>query len=342
MASNAQSPAVFDDGGVDFSRLPTVPQAEELIDQAFRSGRKAQARKGGPGETGRNRERARVGAASRALESSLHRVIRSFPSLEDLHPFYRNLVDALAGVDDVRERLGHVQWARKRIQKIRAEIENDIRESDNNHQAKLSRREAYGRMASLIEDIEEDLVELERVRHELAGLPTLRFKDPVLVVAGHPNVGKSSLIERLTRATPEVASYPFTTKGVSLGHREHKRYTVQIMDTPGLLDRPMEERNEIERQAVLALEHAADAILYVLDPSERCGYPLAEQLSLLEELQASFDVPFIVVENKADITSTGQRATMSCETGEGVDAVVEHALDRALEVYRERVDLDFD
>ncbi|PSG95954.1 GTP-binding protein [Thermoplasmatales archaeon SW_10_69_26] len=341
--SEDQSPAVLDDrGGIDFSRLPTVTQAEDLVDQAFRQGRKAQAPKGAPGERGRNRELARVGAAARKIESALHRVIRSFPSLGELPPFYRELVGVLEDLDVLKQRLGHVEWTRKQVQTIRADAEDEIRDSDNNHEAMQARKEAYGRMASLVDDVTEDLAELERARHELAGLPTLSFDRPILVIAGHPNVGKSSLIEHATRATPEVASYPFTTKGVSLGHRDHERYTVQLMDTPGILDRPMDERNDIERQAVLALEHAADAILYVLDPSGHCGYPLEDQLGTLEELEATFDVPLLVVENKADIQTTGDRARMSCETGEGVEDVLGQALDLAIEAYRERTELGFD
>jgi len=340
--SDDQSPAVLEHGGVDFTRLPTVVQAEDLIDQAFRQGRKAQAPEGGPGELGQNRELARVGAASRAIESSLHRVIRSFPSLDELHPFYRELVDILEGIDQLKERLGHVEWTRKQVQEVRAQVEDDIRAAENNHQAMQSRKEAYGRMASLVEDITEDLAELENARHELAELPTLNFDQPVLVIAGHPNVGKSSLIEHLTRATPTVAEYPFTTKGVHLGHREHDRYQVQLMDTPGLLDRPMAERNDIERQAVLALEHAADAILYVLDPSGHCGYPLQEQERVLAELRDRFEIPFVVVENKADIQTTGDRPAMSCETGDGVEEAAGRALDATLEAYRDRIDLSFD
>lgn len=342
MAGNDASPVLLDHGGVDFSRLPTVPQAEELVDQAFGRARKAQAPKGSPGEEGKNRERARVGAASRAFESSLHRVGRSFPSLEDLPPFYRELVDVLEGLDLLRERLGHVEWARRRIQEVRARAEDEIRDAENNHEAMLARKEAYGRMASLVDDIDEDLEELENARHRLAGLPTLSFERPILVVAGAPNVGKSSLIEELTRASPRVAAYPFTTKGVNLGHREHHRYKVQLMDTPGLLDRPMDERNDIEQQAILALEHAADAILYMLDPSGHCGYPIEDQLAVLEELEDRFDVPFLVVENKSDLASTGDRPTLSCETGEGLEAVTQQALDLALEAFRERADLTLD
>lgn len=333
-------PQVVDEhGAADFSRLMTVPQADDLIDMAFRRGRKAQSPKGPPGERGKNRELARVGAASRAFESRLHRVIRSFPSLEELHPFYWELVDVLVGVDDLKQHLGAVGWARRRIQKIRSDVEARIREAENNHEAMLARKEAYGRMASIVNEIEDDLAELAEARHELAGLPTLRFDAPVLVVAGYPNVGKSSFITHVTRATPEIASYPFTTKGVSLGHREHRHLKVQLMDTPGLLDRPMEDRNDIERQAIHALRHAADAIVFLLDPSGHCGYPIKDQLNLLDEVKMVFpDTRILVVENKADLEATGERPAMSCETGEGIEAVVEDAMSEAVEAFNERYD----
>ncbi|MFB6218099.1 MAG: GTPase, partial [Halobacteriaceae archaeon] len=77
-------------------------------------------------------------------------------------------------------------------------------------------------------------------------------------------------------------------KGVNVGHfeRDHIRY--QLVDTPGLLDRPAEERNDIESQAVSALTHLADCVLFFVDASGRCGYPLDAQLALRDELAERF------------------------------------------------------
>jgi len=104
-------------------------------------------------------------------------------------------------------------------------------------------------------------------------LPDIRPDEPAIVIAGYPNVGKSSFVNRVTRASNQIAEYPFTTKGVQIGHfeRDHVRY--QIVDTPGLLDRPEDERNDIERQAVSALEHLADVVVFVLDPPATAATP---------------------------------------------------------------------
>ncbi len=55
--------------------------------------------------------------------------------------------------------------------------------------------------------------------------------------------------------------------------------TCQVVDTPGLLDHPLEERNTIEMQAITALAHLRAAVLYILDLSEQCGQPLEQQVS---------------------------------------------------------------
>ena len=75
----------------------------------------------------------------------------------------------------------------------------------------------------------------------------------------------------------------------------------QVVDTPGLLDRPLSERNEIERQTMAALSHLQGVVLYILDPSEHCGYPLDSQLSLAEDLKSWIKLPMLVVANKADL-----------------------------------------
>jgi len=54
----------------------------------------------------------------------------------------------------------------------------------------------------------------------------------------------------------------------------------QVLDTPGVLDRPLEERNTIEMQSITALAHLRCAVLYLVDISEQCGYSLAQQAAL--------------------------------------------------------------
>src|SRR5947209_4927046 len=53
-----------------------------------------------------------------------------------------------------------------------------------------------------------------------------------VILLGAPNSGKSRLLTRLTRATPEVAPYPFTTREPHAGMMEWEDVRVQLIDTP--------------------------------------------------------------------------------------------------------------
>jgi nucleolar GTP-binding protein len=70
-----------------------------------------------------------------------------------------------------------------------------------------------------------------------------------------------------------------------------------------LLDRPIEKRNPVEKQAILALKHLADMVLFIFDPSERCGFQVEEQMRIYWEMSRAFDAEVIPVINKADLLS---------------------------------------
>ena len=62
----------------------------------------------------------------------------------------------------------------------------------------------------------------------------------------------TSFNAEVTRADVDVQPYAFTTKSLFVGHTDYKYLRWQIIDTPGLLDRPLEERNTIEMQVIFS------------------------------------------------------------------------------------------
>jgi ribosome-interacting GTPase 1 len=86
------------------------------------------------------------------------------------------------------------------------------------------------------------------------------------------------LLLQITRADVEVQPYAFTTKALYVGHTDYKYLRWQVIDTPGILDHPLEDRNVIEMQAVTALAHLRAAVLYVMDLSEQCDHTLEDQV----------------------------------------------------------------
>lgn len=135
---------------------------------------------------------------------------------------------------------------------------------------------------------------------------------------------KSSIVRTISSGKPEVNNYPFTTRGMTIGHVEvfwsddssiakaavpderrkpgspsqevvMGRYAFsqlcQIMDSPGLLLRPDEERNEMESLTVAAMQHLPTAVIYVLDLSGEAGdkfSSVSDQLELRRQV-CSYD-----------------------------------------------------
>jgi len=307
-----------------FEGLPTTPKGDELVDKAF-----SRAARSGRAKSGHDAQQSMLLTASNIISDNLENVVSGWPDFERLDPFYYNLADAIVGVDALRQHLNEVSWASRKATDIRHEYEDLMRGSDVDL-ARKHRKQAFARLADVVEEVEDDLDALLDAREQLRGLPDIRPDEPTIVVAGYPNVGKSSFVNAVTRASNEEASYPFTTTQVHVGHVDHQHIRYQLVDTPGLLDRPPEERNEVESQAVSALEHAADTVLVILDPSGECGYPLDVQRSLRDALAAEFDAPVLSVFNKADRvrgqTFEDADHVMSVTENENVQAVLEAAI----------------
>ncbi len=231
------------------------------------------------------------------------------------------------GIDALKQHLAEVSWAADKVVEIRQEYESRVARGDIDTARKL-RKQAFARIADVVEEVEDNLAAISTAHNALKDIPDIRPDEPAIVVAGYPNVGKSSFVNRVTRADNEIASYPFTTTQIRVGHFEDQRIRYQLVDTPGLLDRPPEDRNEIESQAVSALEHLADAVLVFVDPSGECGYPLADQLELRNAIEARFDVPVLTIANKSDL-STDVEADhyMSVTEDDNVDGVLQAAID---------------
>ncbi len=316
-----------------FEKIHTVPTSEELINKSFK--RAARAMFGKTIEDKESRFKANESmllTAANIFTDNLANIVRRFPSFDQLPKFYYELTDILVGVENLKMSLASVDWASKKIHVVARSYVGKIRDSDIPEPV---RREAFGRIASIIKSINKDLLLLNEARNILRKLPDVQ-DEPTIVVAGYPNVGKSSFVSKITGASPEIAPYPFTTKGVKIGHfiRDGVRY--QVMDTPGLLDRPMSERNIIERQAITAIHFLDAVVMFMIDPSESCGYEIEDQKRLLVEIQENFKLPMLVVANKADRPEFRKmdevEMNVSLMTGEGVEDV----MDRLLEMIEEK------
>ncbi len=307
--------------------FPDILTANKLLENTFRKVKKVEIIDRNPFYRKKKTIIAKTESFSNLIISNLEQYVKSFPSIERMPSFHKEILEIKIGVDKLKKALGGINWARKTCQNIYSKQSRHLVKSSKINFLLKKQLEIFGRISSIVKQVNKELITLSDAQRVLKALPNIQ-SIPTVVIAGYPNVAKSSILRCLSSAKPEIAQYPFTTKEIHIGHIKLKeKYLIkhiQIIDTPGLLDRPIYQRNDIEKQAIAALTHLADIIVFVLDPSETCGYLLKDQLNLLSQIQNLFkDCLFIIVENKVDLKKNDSEfLKISCETKEGIGILI--------------------
>lgn len=140
----------------------------------------------------------------RSYQERLTQIVTDFPRLEDIHPFYADLVNVLYDRDHFKLALGQVNIARQLIDSVGKDYVKLLKYGDSLYRCKCLKRAALGRMCTVIKRQKGALEYLEQVRMHMMRLPSIDPTTRTIIVAGYPNVGKSSFVNKVTRANVEV------------------------------------------------------------------------------------------------------------------------------------------
>ncbi|MFX0007706.1 MAG: NOG1 family protein [Promethearchaeota archaeon] len=301
-----------------FNEFYHVPNSKEFLDIAFKRGMKSSAQVSQNAPIlikAKKKESKRIKVAIEELIERIQTVIRMVPIIDDLPDFYRELASILVDIDELKLTLGKINGILPVLRKIEHEYIKKLDRIEAPKEGDQLRRAAFGRISSIINKQNENLEYLNKIRGRLREIPSIDYTMPCVVVAGYPNVGKSSIVKNIsTNKKIEVKEYPFTTKKLIMGHLEIERrfdkIKIQCLDTPGILDRPMVKRNQIELQAILALRLISDLILFIFDPTPACGYDIESQIDLYNEIRLNFSkerqIEIIVIFNKMDLAKDSE------------------------------------
>ncbi|MFA6065027.1 MAG: GTPase [archaeon] len=318
------------------TKINFVEKPQVLIDAALNRGRKSSMeypKQKTEFYTINGKEMAKIDASANYLEEKLFKASSQFPSFEELDPFYHDLYECIIDVPEMKKTLSSLSSVGRLIKKIRRDHLVKIKElrySRGREKQALEVTKSYiGRMASLIKGIGKHIEYYNESARKLNELPSVRTNEECIILAGFPNVGKSTLLKKITESKPEIANYPFTTKGLNVGVFMMRYLPIQVIDTPGLLDRPLHERNKIELKAITALQYLKGILAFVVDPTD----DLDVQKSLLIEIKKLFTKhKFMVVITKSDIANESQVENAK-KKFEEYDIVIDGADKTALKDY---------
>ncbi|KAM5584550.1 hypothetical protein ABKV19_004095 [Rosa sericea] len=289
----------------NFKKMTVVPGGKDFIDIILsRTQRQTPTvvHKGSAIDRVRKFYTRKVKYTQTNFHEKLSTIIDEFPRLDDIHPFYGDLLHVLYNKDHYKLALGQINTARNLTSKIAKDYVKLLKYGDSLYRCKSLKVAALGRMCTVIKRIGPSLAYLEQIRQHMARLPSIDPNTRTILICGYPNVGKSSFINKITRADVDVQPYAFTTKSLFVGHTDYKFLRYQVIDTPGILDRPFEDRNIIEMCSITALAHLRAAVLFFLDISGSCGYTIAQQAALFHSIKSLFmNKPLIIVCNKTDL-----------------------------------------
>lgn len=252
------------------------------------------------------------------VRGALQKMLHTFPAQHMFTQFYEDLLRLQIDLDRYYASLETIFASSEGITDLYKLTMRRVKHARDPKEINRHKSEYLGRLGKLMKKLTEPLEYLRHCRGIFRQLPVIQ-ELPTIVIAGYPNVGKSTLLGALTGSTPKIASFPFTTQQLMLGYRDD----IQVVDTPGLLDRLPEKRNDIEKHAAVALKHLADVMIFVYDSTESCGYSMEEQRNLYESIKKDTIVDIIEVYNKSDMESTAEGIHVSAKDNIGTEELWE-------------------
>ena len=111
-------------------------------------------------------------------------ILQDFPKLEDIHPFYADLMNVLYDKDHYKLALGQLNTARHLIDNVAKDYVRLLKFGDSLYRCKQLKRAALGRMATIMRRQNQSLQYLEQVRQHLSRLPTIDPNTRTLLITG--------------------------------------------------------------------------------------------------------------------------------------------------------------
>lgn len=246
------------------------------------------------------------------------RQVLQYPQLiRRLHPFERLSVE-LSLAHHMHSKgapfgqlMAAIKDLKRRVHETAAYRAHCSSKAEKGREATFIADECIEDMLNMVTDAEPMVQQFIEAQRVIFKTPRIDLDKPTCVFIGAPNVGKSSLVRSLSTGVPEVNSYMFTTKQLTIGHLWHfiagtpLLIQGQIVDSPGMRFPPGKgDPNLMDLLTLGSMEHLPSGVVFVFDP-----YPVThgllsvdKQIELREALREKFPKrPWLDVITKIDV-----------------------------------------
>ena len=152
-----------------------------------------------------------------------------------------------------------------------AEIEDEIASTKYNK----ATQHHIGKLKAKLAQLREQVV-AQSSGPKGSGYGVRKAGDATVAIVGLPSVGKSTLLNSVTAAKSETASYAFTTLDVIPGVLQYRQARIQMLDLPGLIAGAA--RGAGRGREVLSVIRAADLVLHLVDAAEPAPQVILQEL----------------------------------------------------------------
>lgn len=284
---------------MNFQSLTPLPRSRQLLDLAFKRAREKAKQPTAKDwlERIKRKESSKLDIIKDYVVGELRKILEAWPKQQELSSFYLKLMHLTLDYSAYKKTFGALAWATQRIKALHKEYVSKLNKAEEKKTISDVSKQFYGRISSMVKQMDASLEYLDECRKIMKTYPDVKEMFTVCVY-GFPNVGKTTLLNKLTGSKAKVAAYAFTTTSINSGFFKLEEMTIQVLDVPGTLARK-ERFNLIELQAELVLEDLASIIIYVFDLSGY-GYPLEKQVELYERVKEKKKV--LIYVSKKDVT----------------------------------------
>ena len=211
-------------------------------------------------------------------------IIDSFPSIDYIHPFFGKLLSLMFQRQHYKMALYRLSKSKLIIDIICKNFIKLVKNGNSLYICKQLKKEALGRMCTVIKKLTKPLVFLEKVRMHIEKLPEIDPHRKSVILCGCPKVGKSSYLNKTTRANVKVGNLGINNNLILTGHMQFNFSRLQILDTIGVTKKIIQHPNSFGVQMYSIFLDLDCTVLHFFDFSEICSTTLSNQINVFKIL----------------------------------------------------------